>query len=156
MHMTDFPKIRSVGLGGVLVTFGDKATDAANRAAIAFRNAVDALALPQIEESSSTLVSAFFRVDLAQHGFAPLHAALADVVAQQDWLTAALPGGRALWTLTGTSPGRWVLRRMYRKGRWWLRCGRFAFLPRTRRRGGGMWVSRPFAVSGPTRRSRSC
>ncbi|MEO0502950.1 MAG: carboxyltransferase domain-containing protein [Pseudomonadota bacterium] len=103
--MTDFPKIRSVGLGGVLVTFGDKATDAANRAAIAFRGAVDALALPQIEESSSTLVSAFFRVDLAQHGFAPLHDALADVVAQQDWLTADLPGGRTLWTIPAVFGG---------------------------------------------------
>ena len=70
--MTEFPKIRSVGLGGVLVTFGDKATDTVNRAAIAFRGAVDALAWPQIEESSSTLVSAFFRVDLATHGSAPL------------------------------------------------------------------------------------
>ena len=103
--MTEFPKIRSVGLGGVLVTFGDKATDAANRAAIAFRGAVDALALPQIEESSSTLVSAFFRVDLAQHGFAPLRDALADVVAQQDWLAAELPPGRTLWTIPAVFGG---------------------------------------------------
>ena len=62
------PTIRSVGLNGLLVTFGARATDAANRAAIAFRAEVDALAWPEIAESSSTLVSAFFRVDLAEHG----------------------------------------------------------------------------------------
>ncbi|MEL7125393.1 MAG: carboxyltransferase domain-containing protein [Pseudomonadota bacterium] len=103
--MTEFPKIQSVGLGGVLVTFGDKATDAVNRAAIAFRGAVDALALPQIEESSSTLVSAFFRVDLASHGFAPLRDTLAEVLAQQDWLAADLPAGRTLWTIPAVFDG---------------------------------------------------
>ena len=103
--MAEFPTIRSVGLGGVLVTFGDKATDAANRAAIAFRQAVDALALPQVEESSSTLVSAFFRVDLAQHGYAPLRDRLADVVAERDWLAAPLPAGRTLWTIPAVFDG---------------------------------------------------
>ncbi|WP_299685185.1 carboxyltransferase domain-containing protein [uncultured Tateyamaria sp.] len=103
--MTEFPKIRSVGLGGVLVTFGDRATDDANRAAIAFRGAVDALALPQIKESSSTLVSAFFRVDLAVHGFAPLRDTLAEVLAQRDWLAAPLPTGRTLWTIPAVFDG---------------------------------------------------
>lgn len=103
--MTGFPKIQSVGLGGVLVTFGDKATDAANRAAIAFRGAVDALALPQVEESSSTLVSAFFRVDLATHGFDGLRDVLAGVLAERDWLAAPLPAGRTLWTIPAVFGG---------------------------------------------------
>ncbi len=103
--MTEFPKIQSVGLAGVLVTFGDKATDAVNRAAIAFRGAVDALAWPQVEESSSTLVSAFFRVDLAAHGFMPLRDALAEVLAQRDWLAAPLPAGRTLWTIPAVFGG---------------------------------------------------
>ena len=93
------PQIRSVGLSGVLVTFGDKATDSANRAAIAFRMAVDALDWAEVDESSSTLVSAFFRVDLAQHSFAMLHDRLQEIVASQDWADAALPGGRTLWTI---------------------------------------------------------
>lgn len=99
-HMSNFtPKIRSVGLNGVLVTFGDKATDAANRAAIAFRTAVDNQAWPEVDESSSTLVSAFFRVDLAQHGFDMIHDRLGAILAEQDWTDAALPEGRALWTI---------------------------------------------------------
>jgi KipI family sensor histidine kinase inhibitor len=93
------PKIRSVGLNGVLVTFGDKATDAANRAAIAFRTAVDTHDWPEVDESSSTLVSAFFRVNLAQHSFEMMHDRLKSIVAEQDWTDAALPEGRALWTI---------------------------------------------------------
>lgn len=103
--MSGFPKIQTVGLGGVLVTFGDRATDAVNRAAIAFRGAVDALALPQVQESSSTLVSAFFRVDLAAHGFAALHDTLAGVLATRDWLAAELPAGRTLWTIPAVFDG---------------------------------------------------
>jgi KipI family sensor histidine kinase inhibitor len=86
-------------LGGVLVTFGDTASDAANRAAIAFRTAVDAQGWAEVEESSSTLVSAFFRVDLAQHRFEALQDRLQDILLSQDWSDAALPGGRALWTI---------------------------------------------------------
>lgn len=93
------PKIRSVGLNGVLVTFGDTATDAANRAAIAFRMAVDAQGWPEVEESSSTLVSAFFRVDLSRHRFEGLRDRLQDIVAAQDWSDATLPAGRVLWTI---------------------------------------------------------
>lgn len=99
------PLIRSVGLGGVLVTFGDKATDGANRAAIAFRGAVDALGWPEVEESSSTLVSAFFRVDLAQHRFEAVRDKLAAVLDGQDWSAARLPEGRALWTIPAVFGG---------------------------------------------------
>ncbi|WP_420013047.1 5-oxoprolinase subunit B family protein [Tateyamaria sp.] len=93
------PKIRSVGLNGVLVTFGEKATDAANRAAIAFRTAVDTQHWAEVEESSSTLVSAFFRVDLAAHRFDKIHDRMQGVLAEQDWANARLPSGRTLWTI---------------------------------------------------------
>ncbi|MEM6758501.1 MAG: carboxyltransferase domain-containing protein [Pseudomonadota bacterium] len=103
--MTTFPIIRSVGLSGVLVSFAPTATDAANRAAIAFRGAVDALDLPQIEESSSTLVSAFFRVDLVAYRFDAMRAALAEVLAERDWCDAPLPAGRTLWTVPAVFGG---------------------------------------------------
>lgn len=103
--MTTYPAIRSVGLGGVLVTFAPAASDAANCAAIAFRGAVDALRLPQIEESSSTLVSAFFRVDLVAHGFEPIRDRLAEVLVERDWLAAPLPAGRTLWTIPAVFGG---------------------------------------------------
>ena len=90
---TYVPQVRSVGLDGVLVTFGDRATDAANRAAIAFRGAVDAEGWDDIAESSSTLVSAFFRVDLSVHAFDSIAARLNDVLARADWTKAPLPAG---------------------------------------------------------------
>ena len=93
------PRIRSVGLDGVLVTFGDAATDSANRAAIAFRGAVDAQGWSDISESSSTLVSAFFRVDLSKHRFDAVADRLRDLLQAQDWFDAELPAGRALWTV---------------------------------------------------------
>ena len=106
MQDTPFvPTIRSVGLNGLLVTFDDTATDAANRAAIAFRSAVDAQGWPEISESSSTLVSAFFRVDLAEYGFDRLSARLSDVLGSRDWTAASLPAGRALWTIPAVFGG---------------------------------------------------
>lgn len=99
------PKISSVGLNGVLVTFGDRATDAANRAAIAFRSAVDSQHWPEIAESSSTLVSSFFRVDLSVHRFEVLKDRLNGVLAAQDWSDAALPAGRTLWTIPAVFGG---------------------------------------------------
>ncbi|WP_299047257.1 carboxyltransferase domain-containing protein [uncultured Tateyamaria sp.] len=93
------PKVRSVGLDGVLVTFGDSATDAANRAAIAFRDAVDAQGWTEVSESSSTLVSAFFRVDLSAYRFDSLAHRLEEVLNTKDWFDAGLPEGRTLWTI---------------------------------------------------------
>ncbi|MFL4469561.1 allophanate hydrolase subunit 1 [Tateyamaria armeniaca] len=99
------PTIRSVGLNGLLVTFGDTASDEANRAAIAFRSAVDAQNWPEVSESSSTLVSAFFRVDLAEYGFDGLKDKLDGVLAAHDWTTAELPAGRTLWTIPAVFGG---------------------------------------------------
>lgn len=106
MQDTQFvPTIRSVGLNGLLVTFGESATDAANRAAIAFRSAVDAQGWSEVAESSSTLVSAFFRVDLSEHRFDDLKARLDAVLADRDWGAAALPAGRTLWTIPAVFGG---------------------------------------------------
>lgn len=100
-----WPQIKTVGLSGILVTFSPVLSEPANRAAIAFRAAVKALDWDAIAESNSTLVSAFFRVDLAVHDPAPIVAALEALLSAQDWLSAPLPKGRKLWrvpTLFGT------------------------------------------------------
>lgn len=102
---THSPKIRSVGLNGVLVTFGTHATDAANRAAIAFRGAVDRRAWTEVSESSSTLVSAFFRVDLSEHRYSDIRDRLSDILDSQDWTKAPLPEGRSLWTIPAAFGG---------------------------------------------------
>lgn len=99
------PTIRSVGLNGLLVSFGDTATEAANRAAIAFRSAVDDQGWPEISESSSTLVSAFFRVDLSEHRFDDLKARLGDVLDGTDWGAVPFPAGRKLWTIPAVFGG---------------------------------------------------
>ena len=106
MQTTSFvPTIQSVGLNGLLVTFGDTATDAANCAAIAFRSEIDMLGWPEIAESSSTLVSAFFQVDLSEHRFDDLKSRLGDVLAARDWSSASLPAGRVLWTIPAVFGG---------------------------------------------------
>ncbi|WP_147111633.1 allophanate hydrolase subunit 1 [Tateyamaria sp. syn59] len=102
---TYVPRVRSVGLEGVLVTFGDTATDAANRAAIAFRSEIDGQDWDMVAESSSTLVSAFFRIDLSEHRFEDIAARLEDVLSRQNWGAAPLPAGRALWTIPAVFGG---------------------------------------------------
>lgn len=99
------PKVQSVGLNGLLVTFSNKATDAANRAAIAFRSEVDALGWPEIAESSSTLVSAFFRIDLSEHRFDDLKDRFEQLLATRDWSATTLPNGRVLWTIPAVFGG---------------------------------------------------
>ena len=103
--MTDYPIIRTVGLDGLLVTFAPGLSDAGNRAALAFRTAVDRLGWPEIAESSSTLVSAFFRVDLIDHDPEMLRARLHEVLGDRNWLEAPLPPGRTLWTLPAVFGG---------------------------------------------------
>lgn len=100
-----WPQIKTVGLAGILVTFSPVLSEPANRAAIAFRAAVKDQNWTEIEESNSTLVSAFFRIDLAAHQPEPIVERLQDTLASQDWLNAPLPDGRTLWrvpTLFGT------------------------------------------------------
>lgn len=103
--MTNGPIIRNVGLEGLLVTFAPVMTDAANRAALAFRAAVDAENWPEVSESASTLVSAFFRIDLVEYASEPLVERLQAMIARQDWLTSPLPQGRTLWTIPAVFGG---------------------------------------------------
>ena len=103
--MTDMPIIRTVGLEGLLVTFAPKMTDAANRAALAFRAAVDAQQWDEVSESASTLVSAYFRIDLVEHAPEPLIDRLQELAFSQDWLKSSLPPGRTLWTVPAAFGG---------------------------------------------------
>lgn len=97
--MSEFPRIRPVGLSGVVVSFGGELSDAANRAAIAFRAAVDAEGWEEVTETASTLVSTYLAVDLAQTPFEEIAARLEDLLETADWIGAELPPGRKLWTL---------------------------------------------------------
>ena len=101
----DYPRIRTVGLDGILVTFGAELDEAANNAAIAFRAKVDELAWPEVSESASTLVSAYFRIDLAAHEPEPLMARLEDVLHDEGWKKAGATGARTCWTIPAVFGG---------------------------------------------------
>lgn len=103
--MAEFPRIRRVGLSGLLVQFGAGLSEPANRAAIAFRAHITALDWPEVSETSTSLVSTFISADLVTTAPDALSEKLQDVLAAQDWYSAALPAGRTLWeipTLYGT------------------------------------------------------
>ncbi|AXI48404.1 allophanate hydrolase [Sulfitobacter sp. SK012] len=95
--MTDFPQIRSVGMSGMLVQFAEKVSEPANRAALAFRAALQAAEWSEVTETSTSLVSTFIAVDLARTAPQAMTAKLQALLAAQDWFHAPLPAGRTLW-----------------------------------------------------------
>lgn len=103
--MANYPRIRRVGLSGLLVQFGEKMSEPANRAAIAFRAAIEEQHWPEVLETSTSLVSIFVSADLITSHPEALTEQLHALLASQDWYTAPLPAGRTLWeipTLYGT------------------------------------------------------
>ena len=103
--MSGFPSIRTVGLAGVLVSFADAMSGPANRAALAFRAAVEAEDWPEVRETSMSLVSVYLVVDLVEADLAALTARIEALLGMRDWYAAPLPEGRKLWhvpTVYGT------------------------------------------------------
>ncbi|GFE48999.1 allophanate hydrolase [Roseobacter cerasinus] len=99
------PTIARVGLTGLLVSFGSAMSEPANRAALAFRTAVEAEDWPEVSETMMSLVSVFVAVDLVTAPAEEIEARLREVLARQDWYAAELPSGRTLWhvpTVYGT------------------------------------------------------
>lgn len=103
--MAELPPIRLVGLSGLLVQFATSMSEPANRAAIAFRAAVEAEQWPEVIETSTSLVSTFISINLVANAPEPIIEKLQALLATRDWLSAPLPAGRTLWeipTLYGT------------------------------------------------------
>jgi KipI family sensor histidine kinase inhibitor len=92
-----WPQINTVGLDGMLVSFGDRLSEPANRAALAFRASVDREGWDGVEESSTSLVSTYLRFDPLHLSHSDLTARLQALIASQDWYKAALPAGRRLY-----------------------------------------------------------
>ena len=95
----DWPQVRHVGVDGLLVSFGDRLSEPANRAALAFRDALERDGPEGIEETSTSLVSAYLRFDPLRIDPGALRRAVAERVAAQDWYAAPLPHGRRLWRI---------------------------------------------------------
>ena len=100
-----YPLVRRAGLNGMLVSFAGSLSEASNRAALAYRSAVDALALEGVAETMASLASVFVRFDPSVLPHALLEAKLQELLAARDWTRAALPAGRRFWrvpTVYGT------------------------------------------------------
>ena len=96
---TPGPEIRTVGVDGMLVSFGSRLSEPANRAALAFRAALAEASWDGVEEVATSLVSAYVRFDLRHLDHAALRARLGALLAQRDWYAAELPGQRRLWRI---------------------------------------------------------
>lgn len=99
MEPADFPQIGTLGLDGLLVQFGDRLSEPANRAALAFRHAVERAGWDGVEESSTSLVSTYVRFDPAAETRAGMITQIQALLAEQDWYAAPLPEGRKLWRI---------------------------------------------------------
>ena len=94
-----FPRIGRVGLDGLLVSFGDRLTEAGNRAALAFRAAVEHERPAGVEESAPSLVSVFLRLDALRVDPGEVARDLQALLDSRDWYAADLPEGRRLWRI---------------------------------------------------------
>lgn len=92
-----WPRRRTIGVDGVLVSFADALSEPANRAALAFAKAVEGADWPGVAEVSTSLVSVFVRLDPEGTDHAALSARLGGLLAVRDWFAAPLPEGRRLW-----------------------------------------------------------
>ena len=97
-HLT-FPLVRTVGFDGALVTFADKMSETANRAALAFRSELDRLQWAEVTESSATLASVYVRFDTQSTTHQQMLHKLQDLADQKDWYNTPLPTGRRLWRI---------------------------------------------------------
>jgi len=88
------PLIRSAGLDGVLVSFGDSLSEPANRAALAFASAVLRAGIDGVEECAPSLVSVFLRFDPLYLDLGALTTRLEALLKEQDWYAAPMPEGR--------------------------------------------------------------
>lgn len=93
------PRIRTAGVDGMLVSFGDSLSEPANRAALAFRAEIEQQGWDGVEESTTSLVSTYLRFDPLHLGHAELKQKLDTLLAERDWYDAPLPAGRSLWRI---------------------------------------------------------
>jgi KipI family sensor histidine kinase inhibitor len=94
-----FPRIDPVGLGGLLVRFGESLSEAANRAALAFRAQVERESWEGVEECTTSLVSACLLFDPLAVGPEALTARAMALLHSRDWYAEPLPEGRRFITI---------------------------------------------------------
>ncbi len=71
--------------------------ESSNRAALAFRNALDLAQWPGVIETSASLASAYVRFDPYQLPHAEIRSRVSELLGQQNWFDAPMPSGRKYW-----------------------------------------------------------
>jgi KipI family sensor histidine kinase inhibitor len=87
------------------VRFADALSMPANRAALAFRGAVEAAQITGVTETTTALVSVSILFDPEQITHATLRAQLQKLLDARDWYAAPLPAGRRLWHIPAVFGG---------------------------------------------------
>jgi KipI family sensor histidine kinase inhibitor len=101
----DHPRLIRLGEAAVLVEFAPRLVEDANRAALAFRAAVEEAGWDGVEETSVTLKSALVRFDPEILPHAGIEERLRGLAAERDWGAAELPPGRSLWRIPAAFGG---------------------------------------------------
>lgn len=95
----EWPRISTLGVDGFLISFGATLSEPANRAALAFRKAVEDAGWSGVQESSTSLVSTYLRFDPMASSHTEMRALLEGLVSLKDWFAAPLPDGRKRWRI---------------------------------------------------------
>ena len=93
----NFPRLSNIGLSGILVSFSDVLSEAANRAALAFRAHLEAATWDGIEETTTSLTSVYVGFDPKYISHATMEKDLQDLLKSRNWLLSELPQKRKLW-----------------------------------------------------------
>lgn len=91
------PIIRTAGYDGFLISFGETLSEPANRAAIAYRAAVECANWPGVVETTTSLVSAYLRFEATRFSHDEMRGRLEALLTQSDWYQASWPEGRKFW-----------------------------------------------------------
>ncbi|HMO71236.1 MAG TPA: carboxyltransferase domain-containing protein [Paracoccaceae bacterium] len=92
-----FPAVSPIGVDGLLIAFGGRLTEPANRAALAFRAEVDAAGLTGVVETATAPAAVYVRFDHGQTAHVALQDELGALLSARDWWSAPLPAGRRRW-----------------------------------------------------------
>lgn len=97
--------IETLGVTALHVRFADALSMPANRAALAYRAAVEAAGIAGVTETTTALVSVSILFDPEQINHATLRAELRKLLDARDWFAAPLPAGRRLWHIPAVFGG---------------------------------------------------
>ena len=97
--VSDWPRINTLGVDGFLISFDNRLSEPANRAALAFRDALERVEWSGVEETSTSLASAYLRFDPLAQNHRTLQSQLENLLSSRDWYAENLPTGRRLWAI---------------------------------------------------------